>query len=539
MAIHERVPSVVLAALTAGLLYLVFSPFTARGVNDWYCSPEGTGTSCSFKKPCSMKTLMTDGMRGARPGDRFWARGGTYRTNDTTNRFIWNGLSCTKGQPCIFRNYNNEHVVIDCNYDLSTAGGNGQCWGTANAVGKYVTFWGFDFRNSSTQSRVSPNEAGNDPPTTMNEIFLSAKGAGLVNNFIRDQNNGLQMIDYCTDGGVRNTAQGQHTIYGNYFQYNGYWGVLRSYGHSMYLHNPKTNGETDRSHIKANVGLRAWHIGVQAYTSGGEISYMTFQDNVEAAAGHGSRPTVSWPAKGNRTNWYLGADGGAAAGCGHNKVLRGAVFDNNWDWGAGTMTIGASKGSCDVTLTNNRLLHTGGVITFGPRGANFPPTTITGNYFYGAPDGSGSPMPAFTQANYPNNTYAESIPSSGPDVFKYVANAYEAGRGWVAVWNPDSSATVNIDPEKMGCVPGEKVRIYNWQDNDPWDSTPIATQTGCAALDVSTTIAPASITQPGFTTDGAGTLFPKPPDLGPQFVVYFMYPDWAGAATPTPTPRPR
>jgi len=87
--------------------------------------------------------------------------------------------------------------------------------------------------------------------------------------------------------------------------------------------------------------------------------------------------------------------------------------------------------------------------------------------------------------------------------------------------------------------PGEKVRIYNWQDNDPWDSTPIATQTGCAALDVSTTIAPASITQPGFTTDGAGTLFPKPPDLGPQFVVYFMYPDWAGAATPTPTPRPR
>jgi len=22
----------------------------------------------------------------------------------------------------------------------------------------------------------------------------------------------------------------------------------------------------------------------------------------------------------------------------------------------------------------------------------------------------------------------------------------------------------------MGCVPGEKVRIYNWQDNDPWDS---------------------------------------------------------------------
>lgn len=525
MAIRQRVPYVLFLAVTAGLIYLIVSPFTVRGVTDWYASASGSGTTCSIGSPCSLQTLIQGGMSGEAAGDRFWVRGGTYTTNDTTKRYLATLSVCTAANPCYIRNYNNEHVILDCNFDLSAANINGACLATSNASGAYVRFWGFDIGNTSTASRLSPNEANNDPPATMGEVQLIAKGSGIINSWIRDQNNGV--VKQATYNGV---TQSNNVIYGNYFQYNGYWGALRSYGHSAYL---KNEDLSNPSTFEANVGLRAWHYGTQLYSDSQNLAGMTIKDNVEAAAGHSASPTTSWPTKGNLNNFYLGAST-LAAGCGSNRVVRDLTFDGNWTWGGASLAYGGGKGSCRVTFTNNRLLQTGGILTMTTNGT-FGGDTITGNYFYGTPDNSGGPAATFTQANYPTNTYASSIPTTGSDVFKYVSNAYESGRGWVAVWSPTGAANVTIDPAQMGCYTGEQIKIFNWQDNNPYTSTAIASQTGCSTLSVSTTIAAGSITQPGFTTDGAGTLFPKPLDLGPNFVVYFMYPDWALATTPTPT----
>ena len=531
MAIRKRVPYVILTAITVAVLYLVVQPFTARGVTDWYASASGSGTTCSIGSPCSLKTLITGGMSGEAAGDRYWVRGGTYTTNDTTKRYLATLTTCTAAQPCIVRNYNNEHVIIDANFDLSAANLNGVVLGTLNDQGAYVRFWGFDIINTSTESRLSSNESKNSPPVTQNEIDLIATGAGLINSFVRDANNGVILAACYGDPVCLTTSN--HVVYGNYFQYSGYWGLNRSYGHSGYL---KNQDLANASYYEANVGLRAWHYGVQLYSDSNNLAGMIIRDNIEAAAGHSASPTTSWPTKGNLNNWYLGAST-LATSCGSNRVVRDVTFDDNWSWGGGSLAYGGGKGSCRVTFTDNRLMHTGGILSMTTNGT-FGGDTVTGNYFYGTPDGSGGPAPTFTQANYPTNTYASSIPTTGPDVFKYVPNAYESGRGWVAVWNPDSSANVTIDPAQMGCYTGEQIKIYNWQDNNPWDSTPIATQTGCGTLSVSTTIAAGSITQPGFTTDGAGTLFPKPADLGPQMVVYFMYPDWTIATTPTPSNTP-
>lgn len=541
MAIPKRFGQVFLLAATCAVLYLLFSPFMLRGVTDWYCSPAGSGTTCSFASPCSMHTLMTGGMTGEAAGDRFWARGGTYTTDATTNRLLWTNLNCTAAQPCIFRNYNNEHVIIDCNADLTSANSNGQCFGPLNNAGQFVTYWGFDFTNSSTQSRLSPNEASNDQPTTQNEIILSAEGSGLINNFIRGQDNGVLMRAYKTYPSV---PTGKHNLYGNYYYDNGYWGTARSYGHSHYLQGPKTS-EADRSTIEADVALRAWHYGTQMYTTGEEISYVTIKDSIEAASGHYASPNTTWPSAGVNDTFYLGASGALGSSCTDNKMLYQFIFDGNIAWGGGQITIGGSKGSCTTQFTNNSFYQAGRLDFLrgtGSGAGSCQPLTLTGNTFVYTPTGNGGAgtgctgMLPFTSANYPTNTYYSSLPTTGSAVYKYKANAYESGRGWVAVFNPTSAANVTIDPAQMGCFTGENVKIYNWQDNNPWDSTPIATQTGCGTLSVSTTIASGSITPILFTTDGvAGHTFDKPADLGPQFVVYFMYPDWAGAATPTPT----
>jgi hypothetical protein len=111
----------------------------------------------------------------------------------------------------------------------------------------------------------------------------------------------------------------------------------------------------------------------------------------------------------------------------------------------------------------------------------------------------------------------------------------------VAVLNWDGSPTVTIDLDSMGGYAGEPYRVQAWQDMDPWDpSKDVATGTcreKCGTLSVATKAA--SIRAPGLTVDGS-TPFPTPPDIGPRYLMYFLYPRWEaaeGSLTPTQVPN--
>ncbi len=137
--------------LTVGALLLSVAAFGA----DYYFSPTGSGTTCSFGSPCTIAYMVSDaGAAKFAPDDNLWLRGGTY-TADSAYGFGMRANG-TKGHPITVRNYNNEHVVIVAN-GIAIHGGNAlgthECT-TGCAIGEYVRFWGIEVTRTSTDIRV-------------------------------------------------------------------------------------------------------------------------------------------------------------------------------------------------------------------------------------------------------------------------------------------------------------------------------------------------------------------------------------------------
>lgn len=552
----------------------------ARGANNWFGAVGGTGTTCSILSPCSPQTLLQGGMTGEGPGDTFYLRGGTY-TTDLTHRMYIQNIQCTALQPCYVRNYQNERVIFDCTAsDLHGAGvmNSGMCTG-ADYTASYVLMWGIEVTQASfADARTWNSDA---TPASMNEPIFIGTGTGAINCIFRDQTDGYLKQ---AQSAVERSA---NLLYGNYEIFSGYAGASRGFGHNQYIKNADEKGEAGRSVIDRNIGLRAFDYGTQFYSTTDTIAYITMQNSVEGPAGHAAYPTDTWSVGGSQNPFYLGTSGCGSRGCysTNSKNLYKAVFDHNISWGAGGMTVGGSKGSCDNIFTNNLFLHTGVAIDFtrpsqynfgnscNPKpptttptptrtptpvigGGTWAPLTISGNTFVVTPNASGGCptgnvwcptcsdpcAKTFTQDNYPGNTFLNGLPSTGAPLVIPYDNAYEVGRGSAYVVNYDSRANVTLPLSQMGCYANEPVLIYNWQWFDPWNTTDapagpvVKKQTGCADISVPTSFDWTNAPGPVGTDHLGGTPYPKPPDIGPRFVVYIMVPNWGTATTPTPTP---
>ena len=264
-------------------------------------------------------------------------------------------------------------------------------------------------------------------------------------------------------------------FYGNFVQYDGYTGVQRGHGHSWYIQNPIALGEAGRTTLQDNIALRNFDIGLHIYSQEGQVAYITLDHNVEAVEGtmdrrfrlRGAREAV-------RHSFTRDASGQPATSCDprvNPKLNLNPILSGNMTYDPTTAysnVMGSSKGSCSATITNN-YFASHNMIQFTNNGM-YGTVTITGNTFMAAPDGSGGPAPLFTKANYPTNTYLSGFPASGKQLF-YRPNLFEEGRGFVVVYNWDHSANVTIDLAQMGGFTGEQYRIFNYQDNDPWNST--------------------------------------------------------------------
>lgn len=389
-------------------------------------------------------------------------------------------------------------------------------------------------------------------PARMNSVSVANKHNELINCLLLDPNGGTNMSG---------AYGGNLLLYGNVSMYAGAVGTVRSMGHGGYYQNLNPPGEAGRSWVIDNVIVRPFDLGIQMYSTSTDVSYITFQGNSVLAPGHGKTPTEAWPATGQPVsgpNLYLGTSGSVSTGCppseggtGSTKTLTGAIVDSNFVYGptAAAFNLGGSKGSCKTTITNNYFINS----VQGPllQGATFPPLTISGNTFMFGTDticsgpgavNCGGPAPLFTKANFPSNTFLSAIPTSGADVIMYRKNQYETGRGKADVFNPDGSATATIDVIQMGGYVGEQYKIFNAQDPDYWDSTPIAT--GTCAADPCNVVVPMTCTgscvihRMTWTGLDLVTPFLAAPDLGPTVATFLLIPNWGTATTPTPTNTP-
>ena len=518
---------------------------SARGAATWYVSATGKGTTCSKGSPCSMTEILSNAGR-VHAGDTIWVRGGIYKPGGANGVFRPDGWSGTANSRIVMRNYNNEHVVIDCNADLRAQGA-AKCFGLSNTWGDYVDIWGFDVTNSSAFARTQTDPGSN--VCTHNEqcndgFAISSRGGRLINSFSRNNENGQSNSSSWASA---------TTVYGNMFYYNGLVATDRSHGHSNYYQNKIGPCDAGKAVAMDNIGFRSFDMGIHSYTAGGEIGCIDYEYNVEFANGHAACPNdgaghcagptpYAWPPAGNVEQMWYGANGSAVKDCTQTgKLAYHGILNGNMTYSlsGAAFRVGGSKGSCGFTVTNNYFASP--VIgSFQPPGGTFPTLTITGNTFFQATgDGTGSPSPGFTSANYPTNTWLDGKPASGKKIF-YRPNQFETGRGFAVVYNWDHSSNVTIDLAQMGSYPNEAYRIFNAQDPNPWTGTPIATGTCSGACGTISVPAAAPTIE---VIGGDTSVVPTPPDVGPEFVVYVMYPDWgtaqpAGAARPPKTNTP-
>lgn len=560
--------------------------FWARGAVDKYVAYNGSGTACSFAAPSTLTTALTGACSGGvHPGDRIWARGGTYTTDVSPHRW----LITVDGAPdpngvvgglnwITLRNYNNEHVKLDCNADFRAANQNHICMAQNNNQGQYWVFWGLDFFNSTTETRYT-GVVGGHTIHGNNGLTFMAPGALMINCYFRDMEIGI--LNNGHNGSSVVTAGIQHGGRGGYGQYNGYIGSDRGYGREWYFKGPDDVGEAGRQVWDDMMSMRAFSNGIQLYATDDTVSYITIKNMVIASSGHGTGSTWSqhgsgWP------NFYLGSSGTGVTQCHYSgsKAMYHLIFDNNWSiWGNNSTVFGAAKGSCNSVITDNQFLYdggteamawaspvfgdpcctkSGGVCVAGTEytcNGTWAPVTLTGNTFYeplptatgsigSCPTHDAACADTFTAAHYVNNDYSRvalGFPTSGT-LTKYVKNADEQGRGRAYFMNWASAANVSFDPSLAGCFAGEQIKVFNWQNNNPWESTVAqradgtdATQTGCAVMSLKSTLTAGEMYQPGFTMQDGVTPFAKPQDMGPIAVGFEMYPDWALAVTPTPT----
>lgn len=525
----------------------------AHAAANYYVSTSGSGTTCSLGSPCNFVTGWCGfDCSSFHPvsGDTVWIEAGDYKltVGGNAGRVGATSSVANKTNGVTYRNFQNGKVTIDMNVDLNSAsqitGGIGDFPLTTTGLN---TYWGLIVYNSNTnQSRVSASFV---TPTNQGQFFLMQHGSKIINCFLFDQTDGVQK-NAGASGAVG--TGGGNLVRGNVEQYSGFVsnqaGNERGAGHSLYVKNPDIDGEAfDRTVIDGNIGLRAFDVGTQFYSTTDQISYITMTNSIEAANGICSGAAAcadpsSWPAVSCcASTYYLGTSGSVNSQTPHvtgNKDWYKGIFDSNWAIGSST-TLGGSKGVQDSIVTNNQFISLSGISMTCSAGAGFYlPFTFTGNTFYNTTlNGGGCPAPALTLANYPSNTVNAGFPGSG-----YLTKAWsspdEIGRGYYAVVNWGNTANVTIDLDAMGGYAGEQYRIQNWQDLDPWDASKDVTTGTCGAncgtISVSAT-AP-SIRQPAFTRLDGTTPFPKPADLGPRYVVFYLYPRWeAGAGTPTPT----
>ncbi len=463
-----RTPALLLSLIALLLLC------TAAAADEFFVAPNGGPSgNGTVSSPWDLATALAQ-PGAVKPGDTIWLRGGTYPGTFTSN------LTGTAVAPIKVRQYPGERATID--------GGNSNGVTILEVYGGYTQYMGFEIMSSdpnrgTAQLGPFPSDIGRGGGIEVAQGGPAIPGVKFINLVIHDTGGGVGLWKEAVDP----------EVYGCIIYYDGWDAPDRGHGHGIY-----TQNQTGTQRIRDNILFSAFGHGIHSYGSG--IAYLdnihiegnvSFNNGILASGGFarnlllGGGQTAQDPKIINNYLYYPGAAAGNNLNLGY------------YPWGAGTN---------NAVVTGNYIA--GGDALFSDQNVN---TTMTDNLFYTA-------VASTMQAQYPSNTYLESRPT-GVQVFVR-ANAFEAGRAHIIIYNWDLAGSVDVDLTNVLLV-GSRYEIRNVQD---YFGLPVRTGTF--------TSGPLTLPMAGLSI-ASPVGMSAPPATGPEFNVFIL-----SATTPASTCDP-
>ncbi len=450
----------------------------AAAADDFYVAPNGSPSgNGTVGRPWDLATALAQ-PGAVKPGDTIWLRGGTYRGTFTSR------LTGTPATPIKVRQYPAERATID--------GGNSNGVTILEVYGGYTHYMDFEIMSSDPKRATSepgsyPSDIGRGGGIEVAQGGPAIPGVKFINLVIHDTGGGVALWKEAVDP----------EVYGCIIYYDGHDAPDRGHGHGIY-----TQNQTGTQRIRDNILFSAFGHGIHSYGSGtAYLDNIHIEGNVSFNNGILSRSGLA-------RNLLLG--GGRTAK--NPKIVNNYLYyypagaaGNNlnlgyYPWGAGTN---------NAVVTGNYIA--GGDALFSDQNVK---TTMTDNLFYTA-------VASTMQAQYPSNTYLESRPT-GVQVFVR-ANAYEAGRATIIIYNWDLAGSVDVDLTAILQV-GSRYEIRNVQD---YFGPPLRTGTFTGGL-ISLPMTELSVAKP--------VGWPAPAATGPEFNAFVVLTTLMGRVPVLPVP---
>ncbi|MBK9722567.1 MAG: T9SS type A sorting domain-containing protein [Saprospiraceae bacterium] len=390
----------------------------------------------SFDKPWLLQTAFNHPL-ALKPGDTVWIRGGRY-----TNTYdVQTSFSCktngTENAAIIFRNYNDERVLIDGQYTYTIYLSLGSC--------SYTWLWGLEILNSSTLNRNTTRAGG---------ITCTAENMKFINLVIHDTGSGLD----CWKTAKNSEAYGC-LIYniGNNENNNG---NLEGHGHGMYLQNDTFGTKRIQNNIICNTygnGIKIWQT-----TTTAALGNFDVQRNIIFNGGAASE-NLGGVGNNSRThNFFVVANG-------VNNPIRNTVIKHNYTF-AGTNTPRPPVNAFGLNYGVQNMILDSNYLTCQTRlGFNNTPifdASVKGNKIIGGiPAVYGVYLWGFLESDFSQNTFIPDLPTTGLEYF-VLPNKYEPNRANIVVYNWSNEPTIKIDISKLGLIPGDPYELINALDFD-------------------------------------------------------------------------
>jgi hypothetical protein len=458
--------------------------FKADGADFFVVPGARPGGAGSLSNPWDLAAALAQ-PAAVKPGDTVWLRGGTY-----SGIFI-SYLVGTATAPILVRQYPGERATLD--------GGATNTATILTIAGSYTWFWGFEI-TSSSKDRVSTDTGSypadlDRPYTCIQNAQQTGSGVGIkvINMIIHNCGVGIGIWQDATNS----------EVYGNLIYYNGWNAPDRTHGHGIYSQNVAPSRRT----IRDNIFYANYSYNIQVYGESAHLDNHTVDGNIALWDGAAASPP----------------GGGASINMGGGASSNNNSLTNNAFYGfAGQGGLDFSRGNQNVTMTGNMVGTPAGgggdLYLTSQTGA----VTITGNNFY---DDFIEPSDYATL--WPSNNWYLS-PGAAPSGSWILVrpNAYEPGRGHVAVFNWSHASSVPVDLSSILSV-GSSYEIRNAQN---FFGTPVLSGTYSGGR-VSIPMAASSVEAPA----GAAA----PIATGPEFNAFVVVPGKAVRRPPDSPPALR
>ncbi len=370
-----------------------------------------------------------------KPGDTVWLRGGIYKDSydaQTAYNCLTNG---TAGQPIIFRNYQDEKVVLDSPLNYTLYAALGKC--------SYTWFWGLEITNSYSLDRYHEITGG---------ITCTAENMKFINLIIHDTGTGIDAWKT-----AKNTEIHGCIIYhiGNNSYNNGNW---EGHGHGMYLQND-TFGTKE---IAGNIIFSTYGYGMKVWqtTTTAPLGNFEIYDNIIFNGGSASE-NLGGVGNNYRTHNFFIVSNSAGNPVINTNIRHNFTFSGINMPRPPVNAFGLNYGFSNCSIESNYLM---GQTRLGFNNTPVFNTSVGSNVIMGGiPSVYGYYLWGFLPTDFPNNTYLPTFPTQGLEYFT-ISNKYETGRNHLIIYNWDSSALVTIKMKNFGLQEGEAFELRNVMD---------------------------------------------------------------------------